>query len=53
MPALIVHGRVPIDELPSFLNYLNQEIDTFRTWSHWVANNPETLIRPRFDNTFS
>ena len=53
MPALIVHGRVPIDELPSFLNYLNQNIDSFRTWSHWVANNPQTLIRPRFDNTFS
>jgi len=53
MPALIVHGRVPTDELPAFLNYLNQDIDSFRTWSHWLASNPQTLIRPRFDNTFS
>lgn len=51
-PAYIIHGRFPSSELPHFLAYLNGDIDTFRTSSLWLANNPLSSIRPRFDRTF-
>ncbi|MDC0165493.1 hypothetical protein OAI49_00665 [Synechococcus sp. AH-558-M21] len=52
MPALVVHGRFPDKEFLPFVNYLNHDIDRFRTFSEWLYLNPETEIRPRFDRTF-
>ncbi|WP_156779356.1 hypothetical protein [Synechococcus sp. BL107] len=51
-PAYIIHGRYPSSELSRFLDYLNGDVDTFRTSSIWLTNNPHSSIRPRFDRTF-
>ena len=49
-PVYIVHGRFAADEHYSFQHYLNSNIDKFRTFAHWIALNPMTSIRPKFDN---
>lgn len=51
MPVYVIHGRFPNDEFHSFSSYLNNNIDCFRTWAHWISLNPDSLICPRHDNT--
>ena len=53
LPVYVVHGRYPDHEFLDFSNYLNSDIDRFRTWNEWLALYPNTKIRPRFDRTFS
>ena len=48
----VIHGRYPDHEFTKFVNYLNDDIDRFRTWGEWISLYPETVIRPRFDRTF-
>lgn len=52
MPISVIHGRYPSDEFLPFVNYLNHDIDRFRTWNEWLSLYPNTQIRPRFDRTF-
>ena len=47
----IIHGRFDHSELDLFIDYLNGDIDCFRTWAHWLHKNPSTSISPRYDNT--
>ncbi len=49
----IVHGRFPPDEFEPFIEFLNGDVDRFRTWDRWLELHPETHIRPRFDRTFA
>lgn len=48
----VIHGRFPAAEFDPFIEYLNGDVDCFRTWEKWVGLHPETRIRPRFDRTF-
>ncbi len=48
----VVHGRFAPEEFAPFVEFLNHDIDRFRTWDQWVQLNPETTIRPRYDRTF-
>lgn len=50
--SYFVHGRFPDDEWLPFLSYLNDDIDRVRTCFEWSAHNSNSLIRPRYDNTF-
>ena len=52
MPVYVVHGRFNSREFESFIEYLNGDIDCFRTWDQWVGMHPQSSIRPRFDRTF-
>ena len=45
----VIHGRFPESELELFENYLNSDIDRFRTFSEWISLYPDTSIRPKFD----
>ena len=45
----VIHGRFPDSELDLFENYLNSDIDKFRSFSEWVLMYPNTTIRPKFD----
>ena len=49
----IIHGRFPPDEFQTFVEFLNGDVDRFRTWDQWLGMHPETRIRPRFDRTYS
>ena len=49
-PVYIVHGRLPYIELTSLEQYLNSNIDRFRTFAEWLSLYPDSFIRPRFDN---
>ena len=49
--ASIIHGRFNHAELPVFIDYLNHDVDKFRTWIHWIKRFPETSIFPKFDRT--
>lgn len=49
----VIHGRFPSEELVPFLNYINGDIDTFRTSCIWTQLHSNTSIRPRFDRTYS
>ena len=53
LPVQIIHGRYPDAEFLTFVDYLNSDIDRFRTWNEWLSLHPDTQIRPRFDRTFS
>lgn len=53
MPAYIIHGRYNRSELEQFIDYLNHDIDCFRTYSLWLDKFPNSSIRPRHDRTFS
>lgn len=52
LPVQVIHGRYPDDEFLPFVEYLNSDIDRFRTWNEWLTLHPATQIRPRFDRTF-
>ncbi len=52
LPVQIIHGRFPPDEFAAFVQFLNGDVDRFRTWEQWVLQYPNTNIRPRFDRTF-
>ena len=43
----IVHGRVPDDEWPHLIQYLNGDIDSFRTNTEWRSKHPATTLTPR------
>ena len=49
--ASIIHGRFNRDELPDFIDFLNHDIDKFRTWIHWKTIFPKTTICPKYDRT--
>lgn len=51
MPVQIVHGRIPENEIQAFVNYLNSDIDRFRSSSQWLQLNPSTSIYPKFDRS--
>lgn len=51
MPVFVIHGRFERAEIPSFINYLNNDIDKFRTVSEWMNLHPSTSIRPMFDRS--
>lgn len=53
LPVYVIHGRYPEEEFLHFSNYLNTDIDRFRTWGEWLSLYPNSQIRPRFDRTFS
>lgn len=53
LPVYVIHGRYKREEFFPFTEYLNSDIDKFRTFSHWCSINPNTTIRPRFDRTFN
>ena len=40
----VLHGRVPADETDALLDYLNSNVDRFRTWAEWHQRNPETKL---------
>ena len=50
--VFVVHGRFDSGEFQRFLDFLNNDVDRFRTWDQWVSLHPQTSIRPRFDRTF-
>ena len=52
MPVYVIHGRFPVEEFSHFVNYLNFDIDRFRTWAEWLSLFPDSGIKPRFDRTF-
>ena len=43
----VLHGRVPEDESEALLNYLNSNVDRFRTWVEWRQLHPNTNLRLR------
>ncbi len=49
----IIHGRFLPDEYQPFVEFLNSDVDRFRTWDQWLELHPNTSIRPRFDRTFA
>lgn len=51
-PAYILHGRYSLLEHNTFIEYLNTDIDKFRTYHLWLESYPHSSIRPRFDRTF-
>ena len=53
MPVFVIHGRYPAGEFNKFVDYLNDDIDRFRTWIEWLNLYPESQIRPRHDRTFN
>lgn len=48
----VIHGRFPLEELDRFEEYLNTDIDRFRTSSEWFHLHPESQIYPKFDRSF-
>ena len=50
--AYIIHGRYPDTEHHDFIDYINGDIDTFRTSDLWLKKSPSSSIRPRFDRTY-
>ena len=47
LPVHVLHGRVPADESDELLDYLNGDVDRFRTWSEWQKRYPNTKLRLR------
>lgn len=52
LPVKVVHGRFLSSEFDAFVEFLNADVDRFRTWEQWLGLYPNTTIRPRFDRTF-
>ena len=48
----VLHGRYLESEFESFKEFLNGDVDRFRTSDQWISQHPKTSIRPRFDRTF-
>jgi len=44
-PVFIVHGRVPASEWPVLLDYLNGNIERFRTQAEWLQLHPHSAVR--------
>ena len=40
----VLHGRVPPDERQALINYLNNDIERFRTWAEWFQRNPGSRL---------
>lgn len=53
LPVSIVHGRFDSSEVKPLIQFLNSDIDRFRTWVDWLKLYPNSSIRPRFDRTYS
>lgn len=53
MPVYVVHGRFNDSEMSYLINYLNGDVDCFRTSDLWYQLYPDTSVRPRFDRTYS
>ena len=53
LPAYVIHGRFDSTEYSNFLDYLNSDLDKFRTSELWLESFPESTIRPRFDRTYN
>lgn len=51
-PAYVIHGRFLMSEYDDFIEYISNDLDTFRTSSLWLASHPNSTIRPRFDRTY-
>ena len=47
LPVHVLHGRVPAEEQETLLNYLNGNVDRFRTWAEWRQRYPNTQLRLR------
>ena len=47
LPVHVLHGRVPSDEIQDLLNYLNGDVDRFRTWAEWHRRYPDSQLRLR------
>ena len=47
LPVHVLHGRVPEDESDDLLDYLNGNVDRFRTWSEWHQRYPQSKLRLR------
>ena len=47
LPVYVLHGRVPADESDQLLEYLNSNVDRFRTWAEWLRRYPNTKLRLR------
>ena len=47
LPVHVLHGRVPADESDALLQYLNGDVDRFRTWAEWLKFHPDTKLRLR------
>ena len=45
LPVHVLHGRVPADETDVLLQYLNGNVDRFRTWSEWHQRYPQSKLR--------
>lgn len=43
----VVHGRIPVNEWPDLIAYLNGDLSRFRTWSEWLTWYPTSQIRPK------
>ena len=52
LPVSVVHGRFSSAEFKPFVEFLNADVDRFRTWEQWLHLHPKSSIRPRFDRTF-
>ena len=47
LPVTVVHGRVPEAEWPALLDYLNGDIDRFRTSTEWLERHRDSALTPR------
>ena len=47
LPVHVLHGRIPVNEREPLLNYLNSEVNRFRTWSEWYQRFPDSKLRLR------
>lgn len=47
LAVTVVHGRVPDQEWPALIEFLNGDIDRFRTSSEWMTQHPATTLTPR------
>ena len=47
LPVHVLHGRVPSDEIEELVNYLNGDVERFRTWEEWHRHYPNSQLRLR------
>ena len=47
LPVLVVHGRVPESEWPALLDYLNGDVNRFRTSDEWLRLHPDSALQHR------
>ena len=51
IPVTVVHGRVPEAEWPALLDYLNGDIERFRTSTEWLERHRDSALTPRVSGT--